>query len=43
MRKHRHTFQKNSVYKIFEHKGNFDQKSLGGRLKKPKYSGDWNN
>lgn len=42
MRKDRHTFQKDSGYKIFEHKGNVDQRSLGGQLKKPKYSGNWN-
>lgn len=43
MRKHRHTFQKNSSYKIFEYKGDFDQKSLVGQLEKPKCSGSWNN
>ena len=43
MIKDRHRFQKNSGHELFEHKGNFDQKSLGGHLEKPKCSGNWNN
>lgn len=36
MRNDVHTFQKDSGYKMFEHKRNLDQRSLGGQLKKPK-------
>lgn len=42
-RKGRHTLRKDGGHKIFEHKGDLDQRFLGDQLKKPKCCGNWNN